>query len=178
MRALTIQEPWLSCILYYGKNVENRCYPLPRKIENQPIALHTGKKKDENFYPPHYDVLLEDSLPLGHIVAIARFTSCAYTNFDLSQENKWAACGQFQWHIEVDRILETPIPARGNPKFWEVPPEVEAAINNQLNLGSIDDSSNPPDSQIREKTDLYIPANRLQEKRPRSRARNLCPINP
>jgi hypothetical protein len=129
MKALTIQEPWLSCILYYGKDVENRSYRFPKELIDKQIALHTSKKIDRyelTAVKSKYGIVV-DPLPGGQIVAIARITK-SFINSD----SPWAVERNIHWSIVVDRILKTPIPARGQLGLWTVPPEAEAMISAEL----------------------------------------------
>lgn len=128
MKALTIQEPWLSCILYYGKDVENRSYRFPKELIDKQIALHTSKKIDEEANICwDYGFEVVETLPRGHIVAIARITESS-----INSNSPWAVEGNIHWGIVVDRILKTPIPARGQLGLWTVAPEAEAMISEEL----------------------------------------------
>lgn len=132
MKALTIIEPWLSCILYHGKDVENRSWRLPVELLNKPIAIHTGKSVFEQTetlaHLKKIGIEIDTLLPLGHIVATAYFTRC-----ELGEPKPpWRIPGQYHWHLKVLGILETPIPARGSLGFWEVSPELEFKIYEQL----------------------------------------------
>ena len=135
MKALTIIEPWLSCILYHGKDVENRSWRLPVDFLNKPIALHTSKKNipirdmvaaSTSLKP--FGIRVDPYLPPGCIVATAYFTKC-----ELGEPKPpWRLPNLYHWHLKVTGIRETPIPARGALGFWEVPPELEFKIYEQL----------------------------------------------
>jgi hypothetical protein len=47
MKALSIQQPWAWAILYFGKDIENRSWPLPKNIHGR-ILIHAGKKYDKD----------------------------------------------------------------------------------------------------------------------------------
>lgn len=129
MKALTICEPWLSCILYYGKDIENRSYRFPKELIDKQIALHTSKKIDKYeliAVKSKYGIEV-DPLPGGQIVAIARITKSF-----IDSDSPWAVARNIHWSIVVDRILKTPIPARGQLGLWEIPPEAEAMISEEL----------------------------------------------
>lgn len=42
MKALTIREPWATCLVYGPKRIENRSWVPPRTMMGQRIAIHTG----------------------------------------------------------------------------------------------------------------------------------------
>ena len=74
-------------------------------------------------------------LPLGHIVAIARFTGCQQCLTKTYQDDPvspWAIVDQYHWSIEVDHVLDNPIPAKGKLGFWDIPLDIENAIQRQL----------------------------------------------
>ena len=68
--------------------------------------------------------MVEQSLPLGHIVAIVHFTKCVKGE----PEPPWLMPGLFHWHIKVDHILKTPIAAKGKLMLWQIPTETELEI--------------------------------------------------
>lgn len=46
MKALTLHQPWATCIAHHGKRVENRTWAPPQSIVGQRIAIHAGMKLD------------------------------------------------------------------------------------------------------------------------------------
>lgn len=130
MKALTIKEPWVSCILYHGKRIENRSWRLPHGMQGQTIALHTSKKIDRQGMAIASSLagcnLQMERMPLGAIVGIARITSCVA----LSQD-KWFFG---PWGFVLDYVvpLQDPIPARGQLAFWNVADDVEKLIKKQI----------------------------------------------
>lgn len=44
MKALTLHQPWATCIAQHGKRVENRTWAPPPSIIGQRIAIHAGMK--------------------------------------------------------------------------------------------------------------------------------------
>lgn len=45
-RALTVQAPWGWAFCHAGKDVENRSWPIPPALLDQPVMLHQGKTWD------------------------------------------------------------------------------------------------------------------------------------
>jgi activating signal cointegrator 1 len=128
LKALTICEPWLSCILHHGKDIENRRWELPKGMEGRAIALHTSKTVDReaNIWW-EYGIEVDPLLPGGHIVAIAHFVGCSRDS-----ASDWAIPGQYHWQIAIDYILKTPLIHMGRLGFWEVVPSIDAAIRAEI----------------------------------------------
>lgn len=130
MQALTVKEPWLSCILFYGKDIENRSYKFPSWAINKAIALHTSKavdKNQSNYLQATHGIAIDNLLPLGRIIVIAKITKSS-----IHMQSPWAVVGNHHWHITVDFILPTPLPAKGQLGLWQIPAEIELAILDQL----------------------------------------------
>lgn len=132
MKALTIKEPWVSCILHHGKDIENRYWHLPEEIKGRAIALHTSKTVDKEVDVHDIEwrqgiVFDKPLLPGGHIVAIAHFVDCSRVS-----ASDWAIPGQYHWEIAIDYILKTPLLHIGSPKFWNVNKETEAVISAEI----------------------------------------------
>lgn len=130
MQALTIKEPWLSYILFHGKDIENRSYQFPARAMGRLIALHTSKAIDKNVagYPTSdLTGVIDELLPLGSIVAIARIT-----NSSIDCQSPWAKTGSHHWQITVEFILPTPLAAKGQLGLWQIPSEIEAAMLEQI----------------------------------------------
>ena len=70
MRALSIQQPWADLILFGGKDIENRTWPLPDKMRGQRIYVHAGKKPDglvRGIGPERFGAILGEVTILGYI---------------------------------------------------------------------------------------------------------------
>lgn len=128
MKALTIKEPWLSCILYHSKDIENRSWRLPEEIKGRAIALHTSKAVDlEAEIEWRYGIEVDTLLPDGHIVAIAHFVDCSRVS-----ASDWAIPGQYHWEIAIDYILKNPLLHTGKLGFWEVREATESIISAEI----------------------------------------------
>lgn len=128
MKALTICEPWVSCILHHGKDIENRSWRLPEEMKGRAIALHTSKTVDrEANIESKYGITVDQLLPGGRIVAIAHFEGCSRIS-----ASPWARNGQYHWEIAIDYILKTPLSHMGRLGFWEVVPSIDAVIRAEI----------------------------------------------
>jgi hypothetical protein len=99
------------------------------------------------------------ALPLGAIVAVAQLVGCISTEEVTSQQlarqpapYQWVidvrrtfleipetecafgdySPGRYAWLLEDVRQLPTPVPCRGALGLWQVPPDVEAMVRQQL----------------------------------------------
>lgn len=141
-RVLSLIQPWAHCLIWLGKDAENRDwqYPPPREHVGRRIAIHASKKSPdfdtvqelagEGFYLPH-------DLPLGAIVGSARLRGWVrIMDADLNaprvlehsdtltrEEAERLACSRWAMGpmiLAFDQRLgyaET-IPARGMLGFW------------------------------------------------------------
>ena len=123
MRALTIHQPWASCIVRGDKSVENREWAAPRDLYGAWLCIHAGKKVDDLGVTIAYDKFNQGpligplaDLPTGAIVGLAKLRSCVlkkYTN-DL-----WAT-GPHCWLFDERVAFEQPIACRGYQRLWPV----------------------------------------------------------
>lgn len=137
MRALTLQQPWASLIAYGEKRFETRSW---RTWYSGPIAIHAGKTfgmepLEMLRVEPFKSVLLEHglldgSMPLGCVVAIAEITGWSSAEMPHLRRHLYRearhemtfgnfAAGRFAWHLTNVRRLATPIPARGKQGLWD-----------------------------------------------------------
>lgn len=142
MKALTIKQPWVDAICYFGKRVENRTWQPPKSIIGERIAIHAGKAFDneghKNFYRnelvgPHGVVsfgmwMLASSpkRPRGAVLATAvveRATS--------DGDSPWFT-GPVGWVLRDVCVLEVPVPCRGAQGVWTLPPLVAEMVTNPI----------------------------------------------
>ncbi len=85
--ALSIQQPWAWLIVNAGsytppKDVENRTWPLPRKMIGQRVLVHAGKTFDLEGYRqvrarfPHIKMPVPNEFDFGGIVGEVTLTGC------------------------------------------------------------------------------------------------------
>ena len=132
MKALSLWRPWDQSILHAGKDFENRPWPLWANMIGMPIALHAGKKydldganwmKDEGLYTPPPP---EES-PCG-IVGVVVFDSVVHQK--VKPDSPWFF-GPYGWHIKEIAAIG-PIPCIGKQGLWNVPKELEGAVERVL----------------------------------------------
>jgi hypothetical protein len=156
VKAITVWQPWAWAITHGGKDVENRSRAASHRGL---LAIHAGKHWDDDgaadhrvieavskdrqpggFYDPMLKVEIDTStgrilrlLPddqrfvLGAIVAVAELVDVTRAG-----PAPWAQPGQVHWLLANARPLAEPVPCRGQLNVWEVLPEVEAAVLDQL----------------------------------------------
>lgn len=123
MKALTIKEPWVTCILKHGKRIENRTWRLPHGMQGQRIALHTAKTIDKAGLRVAselaFSTLRENKLlPLGFVVATARIVKCVAKSPD-----PWFF-GPYGFVLDEVKPLDEPLMCRGALGFWELPKDI------------------------------------------------------
>lgn len=145
MRALSFTQPWASLIACGAKRIETRSWWTPY---HGPLAIHAAKAmpgwaEDCCFESPFVEVLEAagfggpESLPRGAVVATCRLVACLPTGAALpprfvpaEHERDFGdfSLGRYAWLLADVVALPTPVPARGAPGLWPLPPEVERAV--------------------------------------------------
>jgi hypothetical protein len=121
MQAITISEPFATCVLSHDRRVDNRSFPFPRHLLNKSIALVTSASPDlstdlKNLEEVH-GIELERTFPADFAIALIRITECSTV-----VTSQWGRQGLYQWHIEVDSLITRPVRVP-NPKrngIWEL----------------------------------------------------------
>lgn len=149
MKALTVQQPWATAIIRWGKDVENRSRNIAG-AHRGPLAIHAGKTEDECGYgdemirqaTAEYDDgwLLEEHLePRGAIIGVVNLWAvhparpgCCPNRGGKPFGSWWAQSDS--WHLCVTdpRPLIEPVPCRGALGLWTVPVEVMMRLANQF----------------------------------------------
>ena len=141
--AITVMQPWAWAIAKGLKPYENRTWPTPRFLLGHYLAIHAGKRVDEDGVDAfraivrlpevrprldavHTGELTLRMLPLGAIVAVARVTG--YVGPDGPHcVDPWF-CGPYGWHLDDVQEIDPPVPCRGMQKVWVVPNDVAAVV--------------------------------------------------
>lgn len=91
MKALTLYQPWASCIAWHIKKIETRSWSTTYRGA---LAIHSAKKDPDFsiFHNPAVQVAIDNLelkypfdkviLPLGYIVATCRLVDCAKIHFN------------------------------------------------------------------------------------------------
>ena len=140
MDALTVLQPYASALVAGVKPWENRgrhLFGCPRWI-----TIHAGKRRfdfggEADFVLRDMEVFWPgmptwDSMPLGAVLGVVRFTgSLSYSECN-SVSRSWWACGPCCWRVGRYHALRVPVPCRGSLGIWKLPAEVECAVEAQL----------------------------------------------
>jgi hypothetical protein len=140
MRALSIMQPWASCIAYGAKRTENRGWPAPPWIIGHDIALHASRKPDwDALYPPWMAGITQaqwcrdNAAVLGAVLAVATVAGCHHaSSASECRCDRWAAAGQYHWVLDGVHALTAPVQCGGALRLWPVPEDVEKAVRAQL----------------------------------------------
>jgi hypothetical protein len=144
MKVLSLTQPWATAVALGLKRWETRSWPTSFRGE---VAIHAAKafpKWAKEFAAETMKGSnlkhLSMGVPLGKIVCVCYLSACCKTrSLVLSeaiseQEQAWGdyAEGRFAFELRDVRELRVPVPAKGALGFWNVSPELEAAIRAQL----------------------------------------------
>jgi len=157
MKAITLHRPWPAAIIYCGKRVENRKWRPPESIIGQDLAIHAGRREDEqsrrwiNSMVERRQVLGRVLTGFGNegIVAVVRVQGWlrhpgarSRDEFEevVRDHGDWVGnivrsawwCGPVGWTLDNVRPLALPVPCKGAQGLWTVPANVEAAVVEQI----------------------------------------------
>ena len=124
MKAITVKQPWASLIIHWGKDIENRSWPLPRFMRGQRVAIHSSAKLDKDEFASAMELIYSAGLPnfdnqpmdmpLGSIIGTVEIVDCV-----TQSQSPWF-CGEYGFVLK-DPIPCEPIKIRGALGFWDVP---------------------------------------------------------
>ena len=131
MYAVTLRAPWGDAIAYLGKRVENRTWsPAPIHI-GQRIAIHQGKRTDDDgarWIAEHFDsfdrpswyqrAALFGTDRRGVIVATAVLDQVQHVE-GMTVRDVWTH-GPICWPLSDVRVMRRPIQARGRQGVWKL----------------------------------------------------------
>jgi len=129
LRVITLWRPWDQAILHGGKDIENRVWPLWEKLIGKTMALHAGKKYDQEgadwmienglYIPPS-----KEESPTG---IVGTFKVVDVTQ---QSDSPWFF-GPWGWVVEEAVALPEPIPCPGKQGVWTVPDELVKRVVGQ-----------------------------------------------
>lgn len=138
MKAITLHQPWASLFAAGLKEYETRSWPTKHRGL---IAIHAGKKWDKSQtdlwvtlrsrFPEIRDAIPDANVPLGAVVCVCRLVDVFKTDFLVDQEafnegmiddlelavGNWGE-GRYAWQLEVVKVPDYPIPAKGEQGIW------------------------------------------------------------
>lgn len=142
MKAITIHQPWATLIALGEKRFETRGWATKYR---GPIAIHASKKDPRlmmrslphdistNAFDRLYTKLGVKSgalarLATGSVIATANLTECYKVHIDHSggavlmvgneYEFGWYEEGRYAWELTNVKLLDKPIPAKGQQGLW------------------------------------------------------------
>ncbi|MEU9015690.1 ASCH domain-containing protein [Streptomyces sp. NPDC048479] len=111
--ALTLWQPWASCVAYGTKRIENRSWPTDHRGL---VLIHAGRTTDPNAKDmPLGRPFLRRPFPRGAIVAVARLEGC---HEDDGWCTLWSARGRWHWRLTGVVPLARPLPWPGARGLW------------------------------------------------------------
>jgi hypothetical protein len=130
-RALSIRQPWAHAILHLGKDIENRDW---RTNFRGAVAVHAslGMTRAEwldaaaFILPLGFLIPSEGQLERGAIVGLVDIIDCVSDS-----HSDWFQ-GDCGFVLKNPRPLVKPIYCKGALGVWNVPPEIEKQILDQL----------------------------------------------
>lgn len=135
--ALTLLNPWAVAVLRYGKDVENRVWPPPRRLGR--VMLHAGKRWDGAGLPAlrlrGFDDALAHVVPSA-IVGLADVAGvcAAAVEGGRCACSTWAMPGQYHWWLGNVLPLPAPVPCAGRQRLWKPGPDLVDAVVASLAL--------------------------------------------
>ena len=130
LRALTLIQPWAYAVCHLGKTIENRTWPPPSGIVGQHLAIHAGKKFDEDDADAirnEFGLGVPDVVPVGAIVAVVRVAGAERVRDELAENlglpaqyaTRWSS-GPWCWLLADLVVLPHPVECRGKQGLWPV----------------------------------------------------------
>jgi activating signal cointegrator 1 len=129
IKALTLHQPWASLIAAGIKQYETRHWSTDHRGL---LAIHAGKKEPDMSYSDLGLIRtkndgLPEPPPLGCVVAIARLVAVIPSRELVDEEGINALemrlgnfkPGRYGWKLEVVKVFDKPIPARGQQGLWD-----------------------------------------------------------
>jgi hypothetical protein len=153
MKAISLWEPWASAMAVGLKANETRNLPTHYRgqlaicsAKKLPSAVHVheavvcllwnNRQRFPGYHGNMMDLLL--SLPFGKVVCVVDVFDCRPTEL----ETGWItfeeyllgnyAPGRWVWKTRNYKKLEHPVPVMGRQGFFNLPPDVEEKVKNQL----------------------------------------------
>jgi hypothetical protein len=138
MKALTLHGIHAWCVMFGGKDIENRSWTPSDKLIGQRIAIHAGQKtggSTDQIRDAYPDV--PKQFPRGVILGTVRLkgyvdqdqeTVVGLTKAEVrrAERSEWAG-GPCLWVLEDPRPFTNPVPCSGKLGLWNAPDLDEAS---------------------------------------------------
>lgn len=117
---LTIRQPWLHAILFFGKDIENRSWSTAYR---GPLLLHAALKAEWlDRFPSGAEVPMID-YDIGGILGMVDLVDCVPDTHARARQSVWSdlSGNGFCWVLSNPRVLLNPFPCRGALGLWKAP---------------------------------------------------------
>ena len=112
---LSVRQPWAYCIMFLGKDIENR---TRRTNIRGIIAIHASKQIDYDAYywlkAEGYDLPPIEKLVTGKILGTVEITGCVQEHTSV-----WKEQGTWGYVLKNPQPFKEPTAAKGNLGFWK-----------------------------------------------------------
>lgn len=158
MKALTLIQPWSWAIAHAGKRVENRTWAPPASVIGQRVAIHAGKKLDDDgcitvglrLMGQPLDLPNDDAFVHGAVESVATISIAVHFSegydiianhgvtegeLDAAFASPWRVPGMWSWVLTDVVALPKPVLCRGAQGLWILPEDVERAVLAQVGGG-------------------------------------------
>lgn len=142
--ALSVHQPWASCIARGWKLVENRSWRPPSSVMGRELAIHATRRPAEvvdevearDLLARYHGVALPRSVRYVHgaLVAVVRVVAVVTPDGKgcPRELRHWHVPGQYGWLLADVRRLQRPLEVRGQQGVWPVPGELVHLAREQL----------------------------------------------
>lgn len=148
MKALTLWPEWAYSIVHHGKDGENRTWPMPKAMEGSLLAIHAGmrpvlgirrhtqRSAELDFW--HWTCSKSSARATvdwsgldamrGRIVAVGTCSRSVLNHYSPWSDGN----GSYFTPIRSVISLPHPVACRGAQGLWNVPPDVEAQVREEM----------------------------------------------
>lgn len=131
MLALTLYQPWGFAVVHRGKDIENRSWSPPKKMQAEKpfFAIHAGRHYDEpgaNWLRARGVTWSPSDILHGYLLGVAKLSDVIKHS-----NSKWFM-GEYGWCLSHITPLPKPIKCNGSQGLWYVGEAITEQINAQL----------------------------------------------
>ncbi|MBI3408877.1 MAG: hypothetical protein HY040_11020 [Planctomycetes bacterium] len=130
MKAISVRQPWTYTIVVGEKTIENKSKPTKHRGL---LAVHAGKQANVlNAFlkASNGDSIDRSTFALGYVVGVVELVDVVELNRDL-EKNPWAY-GPYCWILAEPRVLEEPIPAKGQLGVFQLSESESTCVQQQI----------------------------------------------
>lgn len=132
IRALSITQPWATCMFTKGKNVENRSWNTHQRGY---IAIHASSTFGSDRFEAckkEYGVAIDpEEIEFGEILGFAKLVDVVTHDNVTKGTRKWFE-GDYGFVFEDFIELNEPVPVKGTLSFWKLKGRTLKACLGQL----------------------------------------------